>query len=204
VTGRSRTPGHPSHAEPADREVLVADRYLEALLSAGDRHAADAPSDATLPPELRDAARLLRRSLVRIHPSFRFEERVAERLAELASVQARMAGAVIPFTGREARPGSTAAGTDPMLGAILAGQLDPAADPVPGDARPGAARRPLIVGGALTSAAISLVGVAWVAWRASRPAGRGPATAMGRAVRAAHARHAVSAGLSGGPIGGPA
>jgi hypothetical protein len=41
--------------------------------------------------------------------------------------------------------------------------------------------RPLLIGGALTSAAISLAGAAWVAWRRGRPT-RG--SAMVRAARA--------------------
>jgi hypothetical protein len=41
--------------------------------------------------------------------------------------------------------------------------------------------RPLLIGGALTSAALSLAGAAWVAWR-TRPARRG--SAMVRAARA--------------------
>ena len=62
---------------------------------------------------------------------------------------------------------------DPLLPAILAGALDPADDRVLDlDSRLAAARRPLLVGGAITSAALSLVGVAWVAWRATRPGGR--------------------------------
>ena len=69
-------------------DALVADRYLDALLAAVDRHADDAPSDATLDPDVREAARVLRASLVRVHPSFRFEERLAGRLAELAASQA--------------------------------------------------------------------------------------------------------------------
>ena len=40
-------------------DALVADRYLDALLEAGDRRADDAPSDAALDPELRRAARAL-------------------------------------------------------------------------------------------------------------------------------------------------
>ena len=40
--------------------------------------------------------------------------------------------------------------------------------------------RPLLIGGALTSAALSLAGAAYVAWRLSRP----PASPMARAVRA--------------------
>ena len=45
--------------------------------------------------------------------------------------------------------------------------------------------RPLLIGGALTSAAISLAGAAFVAWRLAHP-GRA-ASPMARAVRAAHA-----------------
>jgi hypothetical protein len=41
--------------------------------------------------------------------------------------------------------------------------------------------RPLIIGGAITSAALSIAGAAFVAWWRLRP----PATPMGRAVRAA-------------------
>ncbi|MEW6224597.1 MAG: hypothetical protein AB1627_08190, partial [Chloroflexota bacterium] len=73
----------------ADIEALMADHYLDGLLAAADRRADDAPADAALDPALRDAARLLRRALVRVHPSFRFEERLAARLAELAAAQAR-------------------------------------------------------------------------------------------------------------------
>jgi hypothetical protein len=194
-----------SRREMLDADVLLADQYLEALLAAAERQAPDAPSDASMPSELRDAARLLRRSLVRIHPSFRFEERVAQRLAGLAGAQARQPGGVIPFAGREAGTTAPAAAPDPLLDAILAGRLDPAdSSALDVESRLASARRPLLVGGALTSAAISIVGVAWVAWRAGRLAGREPATAMGRAARAAHARQAMSAGLSGGGVGGPA
>jgi hypothetical protein len=45
--------------------------------------------------------------------------------------------------------------------------------------------RPLLIGGALTSAAISLAGAAFVAWRLARPGCA--ASPMARAVRAAHA-----------------
>ena len=154
-------------------DALVADRYLDALLAAVDRHAADAPSDATLDPDVREAARVLRASLVRVHPSFRFEERLAGRLADLARPGAtrrspRPAGGTVRLPGLDGR----ALDADPLLDAILRGELDPA-DAEPWTARPTrpgpAARRPLIVGGAMTSAAISIAGVAYVAWRASRP-----------------------------------
>lgn len=183
--------------------ALVVDRYLDALLAAGDRAVDAIPTDADLDPSLRDVSRVLRRSLVRVHPSFRFEDRLAARLSELAATTARAAagaGAVsaIPFPGPASRL------DDPLLAAILDGELDPADAAAVG--RAGGARsstRPLIVGGAITSAAISIVGVAWVAWRASRPAGHGPTIgAMTRAARIAHARRAAA--LAGTGAGGPA
>ncbi len=181
-------------AADGDVEALVADRYLEALLTAGDRLAIDAPGDPAVRPELRDAARILRGALVRIHPSFRFEERLAARLAELAADQARPTtggdGVVVPFARVGAGPGAVAE-SDAVGGSART------ADPMAG------ARRPLLVGGALTSAAISIVGVAWVAWRATRPAAGGPSAAvMARAVRAAHLRR-TPVGLAGGRVGGP-
>ena len=47
--------------------------------------------------------------------------------------------------------------------------------------RAGSGRRPLIIGGALTSAALSLAGAAYVAWRLNRPAA-GPMVRAARAV----------------------
>ena len=189
-------------------DALVADRYLDALLAAADRRADDAPADAALDPELRDAARVLRRSLVRVHPSFRFEERLAARLAGLAASQAmrRRRRPILPFPAHRRVDAADLAEVDPLLAAILAGDLDPADEAVM-DALTGAPptpvdRRPLLVGGAITSAAISLVGVAWVAWRASRPSrlpGRGTVGLMGRAARTAHARRAAAVAAAGGP-----
>ena len=163
-------------------DALVADRYLDALLAAVDRHAADAPSDATLDPDVRRAARVLRASLVRVHPSFRFEERLAGRLAELGASQARPALAAAGGGALIELPGTSPAilETDPLVEAILRGELDPTdPDAVDRAARQPGARRPLLVGGAITSAAISLVGVAYVAWRASRPAAGSATTTSG-------------------------
>ncbi|OGO59425.1 MAG: hypothetical protein A2V85_08925 [Chloroflexi bacterium RBG_16_72_14] len=208
------TAGRLPERDRADIEALMADHYLDGLLAAADRRAADVPADAALDPALRDAARVLRWALVRVHPSFRFEERLAARLADFAAVQSRPAAAagavVVAFPG-SAGAGGAALDADPLLAAVLAGELDPAdADPLDADARPAGVRRPLIVGGAITSAAISLVGVAWVAWRAARPGPSSSGAAMGRAARTAHARRlaadalATAGGLSGGGIGGPA
>ncbi len=166
------TAGPPPDRDRTDIEALIADRYLESVLAAAERGADDAPTDADLDPETRRAVVVLRRALVRVHPSFRFEERLAARLAALGDAQADAVGVVVAFpTNRRVGPDDG----DPLLPAILAGALDPADDrALDLDSRLAAARRPLLVGGAITSAALSLVGVAWVAWRATRPAARQP------------------------------
>ncbi len=190
-----------------DIDALVTDRYLDALLAAAERRADDAPADAALDPGVRDAARVLGRALVRVHPSFRFEERLASRLAGLAATRvpllAGAGGSTHPgaIGGRVlAFPVSTAfdpADGDPLLDAILRGDLDPADDTaVQRAGQLSGTRRPLIVGGAITSAAISLAGVAWVAWRAAHPSD-------GTMTRAARIRRATAA-LPAGGLGGPA
>ena len=146
-------------------EALVTDRYLEALLAAHARGADHAPAAAAPPDAIRRAADRLAADLPRWHPSFRFEEALASRLAEAAS-RMRLAsaagaeGLVVPLRG-------------PDLGLD---DLDPDDD---GDER---ARygRPLLIGGALTSAALSLAGAAYVAWRLNRPTDN----PMARAARA--------------------
>lgn len=192
------TYARPLVAGDAAPDALRTDRYLDALLGAADRGADDTPADADLDPEIRHAAAVLRSSLVRVHPSFRFEDRLAARLADLAAARSGrvvMRGAqVVPFPGRIARH-------DPLLGAVLAGTLDPSdADAVDHASGVRGAGRPLLVGGAITSAALSIVGVAIVAWRASHPGGwPAPGGAMARAARTAHARRAAVAGGAGGP-----
>jgi hypothetical protein len=156
----------------SEADALLTDLYLDALLAAHDRRASDAPADARLDPAVRLAATRLATDLGRVHPSFRFEERLAARLAEV---------------GERMRLGLAAGaeGSRAILDPVgpypgLDGLLDPALDP---SAYPEAGRRarPLIIGGALTSAALSLAGAAYVAWRRSRP----PLSPMARAVRAA-------------------
>ena len=194
-----------SHLRPlppgdATPDALVTDLYLDGLLGATNRWAADAPADAELDPAIRHAAAVLRSSLVRVHPSFRFEDRLAARLADLAAERRGrvvVGGAdVVPFpavTGDHRR--------DPLLDAVAAGALDPS-DAVAVDRASGgrAGGRPLLVGGAITSAAISIVGVAFVAWRASRP-GASPVSggAITRAVRLAHVRRPALPAGAGGP-----
>jgi hypothetical protein len=152
-------------------EALVTDRYLESLLALG----LDEPEPNTLAtsivdrlqPQVRLASARLARDAPRYHPSFRFEERVALRLAEIAaSMRVREAaggeGVVIPI----GLPPAETVDPDDLL---FAGPLDERPDRV----------RPLLIGGALTSAALSLAGAAFVAWWRTRPA-----TPMARAVRA--------------------
>jgi hypothetical protein len=157
-------------------EALVTDRYLESLLTLSVAGGAT-PDDGTgarLQPEVRRATDLLRRDLPRFHPSFRFEERVALRLAELAAAMRVPAaaggeGSVVPIT---------------LVPAADYPNDDYADDDEPADDDAAAERlervRPLLIGGALTSAALSLAGAAYVAWRRTRP----PSTPMARAVRA--------------------
>jgi hypothetical protein len=138
-----------------ENEAFIVDRYLESLL-------ARRPADVTdLPPQLRSTAAALMAALPRYHPSFRFEEALGARLARIPALDAGVdaAGELIPF------PATVA--------------LAPVADP-----RLGTMRRPAVIGSVLTSAAISLAGAAYVAWRRSRP----PADPMARAIRAAARR----------------
>ena len=163
----------------SDVEALVADRYLDALLAAGDRGADDAPVDAGLDPETRRAVVLLRRALVRVHPSFRFEERLAARLAELAdartAARGRADGIVVAFPP-PAR-GTRQDAADPLLPRSSRARSIPlttrSRTSTPGLPAPAG---PLLVGGAITSAALSLVGVAWVAWRATQDGARATST----------------------------
>lgn len=146
-------------------EALVTDRYLEALLAAHARGADRAPMPSEPADPIRRTADRLARDLPRLHPSFLFEEALAARLADVAArmrlpAAAGAEGLVVPLPG-----GDT--GTDLF-------------DDEPDARRFGYGRRPLIIGGALTSAALSLAGAAYVAWRLNRPS----ASPMVRAARA--------------------
>lgn len=165
-------------------EALRVDRYLESILVARERGAVAALHDPRLDAELRATAERLSSDLVRFHPSFRFEERLARRLADVG--------------GARRLPAAAGAGSSlpqPLVG-TGGGPFDPAdlLDParlVDDDDPFGIHARPLLIGGALTSAAISLAGAALVAWRLSRPV-----HPMVRAIRAAHGRAGHQGGLA--------
>lgn len=150
-------------------DALVTDRYLESLLAGHAPAVDDARGGVALQADVGLAVDRLRRDLPRFHPSFRFEERLADRLGQLAATMrlpaaAGAEGVVIPMRG-----------LDPAAVDLLVELAD--------EDGAGRAPRPLLIGGAITSAALSLAGVAWVAWRRSHPA----ASPMARAVRALNA-----------------
>lgn len=149
---------------PRDGEIeaFIVDRYLESLLSR-------APLDpsvpaADIPPDARAVAARLIRDLPRYHPSFRFEEDLAARLAIAAASTTVPEGDLVAFP----RP----------WGPTMA----PVADP-----ERGAAVRPVVIGSVITSAALSLAGAAFMAWRRSHQA----SDPMSRAARAVARARAV-------------
>ncbi len=159
--------------DASEVEALLTDLYLESVLA---RRGTDlGPADARLDPALRDLSDRLRRDLVRVHPSFRFEERLAARLAEAAADLAMPAAAAAGGGGHVVA----------LAGRVGGDGFDPLAMDDPADDHRDVPR-PLIIGGAITSAAISIAGAAYVAWRRTRP-GRGgsPMVRAARAVREA-------------------
>lgn len=150
----------PAGRDSHDVDALVTDRYLETLLTAHARGADAGPVSIEADPAIRRAMARLARDLPRFHPSFRFEEALADRLAEAA--------------GRMRTPAPSGASRTlsilPDAAVRSAPTIEPRAE----------AGRPWLIGGALTSAALSLAGAAYLAWRFRRPS----ASPMARAVRA--------------------
>lgn len=107
-----------------------------------------------IPPDLGATAGALVAGLPRHHPSFRFVETLSAKLA------ARAAG----FDGH---------------GEVVTLPVATRPTSVVDDHRSGQVR-PVVIGGVLTSAAISIAGAAFVAWRRGRP----PTDPMSRAARA--------------------
>jgi hypothetical protein len=148
-------------------EAFVVDRYLETLLARAPRVPAEVvaslpATSAGIPTDLRATAERLVHDLPRYHPSFRFEEELAARLAVAAAALA------------DGPPEST----------LIAFPSAPAA--VRWGEDRGATVRPVVLGGVLTSAALSIAGAAWVAWRRSRAPGD-PMTRAARAIARARA-----------------
>ncbi|MEA2609707.1 MAG: hypothetical protein QOJ75_1950 [Chloroflexota bacterium] len=156
----------PAGRDSHDIDALVTDRYLETLLTAHARGADTGPTTTEADPILRMIMVRLARDLPRFHPSFRFEEALADRLADAA---VRMRNASHDATPEESAPVGPTLTILPDGSVRLARSADLRA-PI---------GRPLLIGGALTSAALSLAG-AYLAWRLKRPS----SSPMARAVRA--------------------
>jgi hypothetical protein len=220
---RRRLERPPMAPEAGQGDAARGDRSGSAAAKGVERAAADRLMAERAAAD-RLAADRLAATLVRVHPSFRFEERLAQRLAALAA-----AGTPAPSPAAQISPdalarsapageGSPAADWSPTVEAApveaaRAAVGPPAATPAPATAtsppavvaspaahRPAVGRRippsvplrhPLVIGGAITSAAISIAGVALFAWRRSRP--RHP---MARAVRLAHGALGVAGTLA--------
>jgi len=158
-------------------EALMTDRYLDSLLAIQPRNqlsetsAGFAPSEDRLGAAVRAISRRLATDLPRFHPSFRFEERLALRLAEVAAsmrlpVAAGGEGQAIAIPRIPVAPSAPAASDADQMGHPSM-HLDERGHP-----------RPYLIGGAVAASALSLAG-AWFAWRRRT-------SPMSRAVRAAH------------------
>lgn len=163
-----RAPGIDAHAEDAIRT----DTYVEWLLEAAEARRPAEPPVVDADPAVALAARALRDALGRSHPSFRFEERLSRRLAELA-ITMRPAAAVGGSTGAAATGAWSgwAAAISAVRDRRPAGELvafpgsSTAVADGPAEVSGRVAMRPVIAGGAVASAAISIGAAALVAWR---------------------------------------
>ncbi|MBA2756138.1 MAG: hypothetical protein H0U37_01665 [Chloroflexi bacterium] len=169
---RASLPGR----DEGEIEAIIVDRYLDSLLARGPR------DDVAVGADVRRSSAWLSDGLPRYHPSFVFEERLAATLGKRATaIRARTP----TRTWTSARTGTATGQRDespilPFPRSAPGAMLSPAGrglTPV----------RPVVIGGVLTSAAISLAGVAFVAWRRTHP-GLDPMT---RAVRSVPRTKAV-------------
>ena len=157
-------------------EALITDRYLDSILAVqpADLDGPIGDPDSSVGAAVRAVSRRLSTDLPRFHPSFRFEERLALRLAEVAaSIRLPIAagGEGQSIAIRRIQP----VAPDPLR---VAGDGDVDV----GDRPDG---RPFLIGGAVAASALSLAG-AWLAWRRRT-------SPMARAVRAAHSMRQTGA-----------
>ncbi len=194
-----------------DRAARRTARYVDGLLAAGFG-AKDVAADPLTDAETREAARRLRSELVRVHPSFRFEEELAAKLvaaaANQAAAPAALTGATAALTGAPSALATPAPATPATPATPSTLQARPApiiripiAAPdllhVPRSFRPS---RPLIVGGVVGGVAASALSLgAFVAWRATRQSPPSPAatTAISAAAAAISAAAAAAASAGG-------
>jgi hypothetical protein len=170
VSGASARSGS---RDAQDVDALVTDRYLESILAAHARGADRAPvaADVQPPMAIRLAVQRLTTDLPRYHPSFRFEEALAGKLS-LAAARMR-----VPLASGGSSLEIPIALPELPLVPVRRSDLGFVRMRRDGPIEVG---RPLLIGGAITSAAISLAGAAYVAWRIRHP----QASPMVRAARA--------------------
>ncbi len=127
-----------------DDAAIQADAYIDALLTGHARSPVAVAGDANGPmgrPGVRDAIRLLERGLPRFHPSFLFEQWLADQLR------------------RQAESGG--------MGDDTARIIPIAVIRAPASASARLADRRFLVGGAIASG-VSIAGAAMFAWRRTR------------------------------------
>lgn len=170
--------------ERGGRDARRTERFLNGLMESDERRSPEIPTDVDLDPAVMTAARQLRAGLVRVHPSFRFEEALSGRLAAAAI---RMRGCV---PGAAPAGNSAAKSPDPAVSLRIVPR-SAVADPVAAWRRlPAVAtkqQRPLLVGGVGVASAALSIGAVYVAWRRTHP----NIAPMVRAARAAHAGRAI-------------
>jgi len=166
----------PHRRDGGEVEALITDRYLDSLLAIQPASVLEPLGNPDLPvgAAVRAVSQRLASDLPRFHPSFRFEERLALRLAEVAASMrlpaAASAGAGRPVTMRPISRIPPA--RDPLLVVGDREALDR-------EALERQEARQRLIGGAVAASALSLAG-AWLAWRRRT-------SPMARAIRAAHA-----------------
>ena len=136
-----------------DDQAIQADAYIDDLLRHHGRMPAAVGSSGSdsgslrAQPGVRDAIRLLEKGLPRFHPSFRFEESLAEQLRRAADRRAGL------------RTDDEAA----SMSQIVSIAVIPRTEPVPR-----LPDRRLLMGGAAIASGMSIAGAAVLAWRRVR------------------------------------
>jgi len=126
-------------------EVVRLDAYVEGVLAGRPAEPRPLMDPAHIDPAVGRAADILARSLVRFHPSFRFEDALAARLRALGEAM------------HDERPEPLTGGPVLAFPGTAEGSLGAVEEPVGPLGR-------LLVGGAIASG-LSLAGAAYLAWR---------------------------------------
>lgn len=183
------------------RDARRTELFIDGLMESDERRSPETPTDLQLDPSVITAARQLRAGLVRVHPSFRFEEALSGRLADAAlrmrnglpgnggTADKGVPGRLSPFPGAIRVPYLATKSPVPSVSLRIASR-SAVADPVAALRRlPAVAakqQRPLLVGGVGVASAALSIGAVYVAWRRAHP----NIAPMVRAARAAHAGRA--------------